>query len=91
MRFFKARRDFDYRGMRNKLKKNYVHVHRIEDVWVDCRSKHDVRKLDYYRLTVEQIENFCLTDDPDNLKEDGDVLDPTYEKNKVSSTPFPLI
>lgn len=47
MRFFKARKDFDYRGMINKLKKAYVHVHRIKDVWVDYRSKHDIRKLDY--------------------------------------------
>lgn len=35
MRFFKARKDFNYRGMRNKLKKSYIYVHRIEDVWVD--------------------------------------------------------
>lgn len=53
MRFFKARKDFDYRGTRNKLKKEYVHVHQMEDVWVDCRSKDDVRKLDYCRLTIE--------------------------------------
>lgn len=39
MRFLKARKDFDYRGMRNKLKKAYVHMHRTEDVWADCRSK----------------------------------------------------
>lgn len=91
MRFFKARKDFDYRGMRNKLKKPYVHVHWIEDVWADCRSDHDVRRLDYCLLTVEQIENFGLADVPDDLEEDSDILDPLYKNNRVYSTPLPLI
>lgn len=32
MKLFKAIRDFDYRGIINKLKKAYVHVHYIQDI-----------------------------------------------------------
>lgn len=53
-KFLKARKDFDYRGMRNKMKKAYVHVDRIEDVWVDYWIEHDVRKLDYCWLIVDE-------------------------------------
>lgn len=55
IKLFKAKREFDYRGMRNKLKKAYIHVHCVEDVLADCRTNHDIRKLDYCRLTVDQI------------------------------------
>lgn len=51
--FFKERRDFNYKGMRNKLKKPCVHVHCIEDVRVACKTEHNIRKLDYYRLTMD--------------------------------------
>lgn len=66
-------------------------MHWIEDVQADCRSEHDVRKFDYSWLTVEQIEDFGLADVPEDLEENSDILDPMYEKNKVSSTPLPLI
>lgn len=42
-------------------------------------------------MTVEQIENFGIVDVSDDLEEDGDILDPLYENNEVSSTPLPLI
>lgn len=91
MRFFKARKDFDYRGMKNKLKNAYIHVHRIEDVWIDCRSEHDIRKHDYFQIIVEQIREFNLTDVPNDFEDDGNILDSTYVDNKVSSAPLPLI
>lgn len=90
-RLFKERRDFDYRGMRNKLKKAYVHVHRIEDIWTDQRTEQDIKKLDYCQLTLDQIQEFNLVDILDDLEEDGNVIDLTYVENKVSSTPLPLI
>lgn len=46
MKQFKSRNDFDYRGMKNKLKKSYTHVHRIEDIWAECKTKEDIRRLD---------------------------------------------
>lgn len=42
MRFFKAKKYFDYRGMKNKIKKNYTHVRQIEDIWIDCRTEEDI-------------------------------------------------
>lgn len=54
MKLFKASKDFDYKGMKNKLTRSYTHVHKIEDIWIDCRTK-DIRKLDYCHLTKEQI------------------------------------
>lgn len=83
MRFFKPRKFFNYRGIKNKIIKNYTHIHEIEDVWVDCRTEEDVRKMDQCRLIVEQIENFDLADVPEDLEEDGDIIDPAYEKKKL--------
>lgn len=77
--------------MNRNLYNKRVSDHTWEDVWVDCRSEHDSRKLDYCHLTVEQIENFGLVDVPGDLEEDDDILDPMFEKKKVSSTPLPLI
>lgn len=73
------------------MKKAYTYVHLIEDVWVDCRMKHDIRKLDYCRLTVDQIREFDLVDIPNDLEEDDNVLDLTYVDKNVSSTSLPLI
>lgn len=91
MRFFKARKHFDYRGMKNKLKKSYTHLHRVEDIWICCRTKEVIRSLDYCRLIVDQNENLNLLDMPEDLEDDGIVLDPTYEKNNVADSPLPLI
>lgn len=73
------------------MKKAYVHIHRFEYVWVDCKTEHDIRKLDYCQLMVDQIWEFDLIDIPHDLEEDGNVLDLTYVENKVSSTPLALI
>lgn len=91
MKFFKTKKYFDYRGMKNKIKKSYTHVHQIEDVWIDCRTEEDIKKLDYCHLIVEQIENLDLANIPKDLEDDGDILDPMYEKNKVVRSHLPLI
>lgn len=91
MRFFKARKCFDCRGMKNKIKKNYTHIHQIEDRWVDCRTEEDVQRLDYYHLTVEKIENLDLVEVLEDLEEDGDILDLAYERKIIVGLPLPLI
>lgn len=53
MKYFRALKDFNYRSMKNKLKISYTHVHRIEDIWIDCRTEKDIMKLDYFHLTKE--------------------------------------
>lgn len=89
LRLFKVKNFFNYKGMRNKIKNNYTHIHRIEYVWVDCCTKEDVQRMDYYHLTVEQIENVDLANVPKDLEENGDILDPKYEINKVVGLPLP--
>lgn len=91
MRFSKSRKHFDYRGMKNKLKKSYTHVHQVEDVWIDCRIEEHIKRLDYCHLSVEKIENLNLVGILEDLKDDVDILDTTYEKNKVGGSPLPLI
>lgn len=91
MWFFKARKCFDYQGMKNKFKNNYTNVHRIEDVWIYCRIEEDIQRMDYCCLTVEQIENFYLVEVLKDLEEDRDILDPTYEKDNIIGLPLPLI
>lgn len=63
----------------------------IEDIWVDCITKEDIRKLDYYHHTKDQIINLNLANLPDDLVDDGNVLDPIYETTKISNTPLPFI
>lgn len=54
MNLFKGRKYFDYRGIKNKLKKSYTHVHHVEDIWIDCRIvQEDIKKIDYCCLIVE--------------------------------------
>lgn len=91
MRFSSARKDFDYRGMNNKLKRSYTHGHMIEYIWIECRSGKDIKKLDYCHLTKEHIIDINLADVPEDLHDDGDILEPVYEANKIDSTPLPLI
>ncbi|XP_057862524.1 uncharacterized protein LOC131070880 [Cryptomeria japonica] len=68
--------DFDYRGMKEKIKKSFVHVHCIEDIWVDLRTEMEVLKMDYCRLTVEQVIDLNLVDISQGMIDNGDVLDP---------------
>lgn len=91
IKFFKARKHFDYRGMKNKIKKSCTHVHWVEDVWIDCKIEGGIRRLDYCHLTVEKNKNLDLVNIPEDLEDDGNILGPMYEKNKVVDSPFPFI
>lgn len=53
MKRFKRRKDFDYHGMKDKLKKSYTHVHMIEDIWDKCKTYEIVRRLDYNWFRLE--------------------------------------
>ena len=65
---FKARFDFDYREMNSQMKRAYTNVHRIEDIWIDMRTKLDIMKMDYYRLTLQQIIDLNMLKIPPNFQ-----------------------
>lgn len=88
---FKARKDFDYQGMKDKIKRAFTHVHRLEDIWVDLRSKEDVRKMDYSKLTLEQIVDLDLTKIPKGMVDDEKTLDPKYTEQRVVEAPLPSV
>lgn len=91
IRRFKAHNNFDFRGMKNKIHRNCVYVHRLEDVWANCGDE-DVRRLDFKCLTHEQIENLDLAKIPDIWEvTTDDIVDPIYFKNNIANTPLPLI
>lgn len=89
---FKIRKDFNYRGMKDKIKRPFTQVHHVEDVWIDLCTDKDIRRMDYNRLTLEQIVDLDLADIPQGMVDDEEVLDPIYEptidcKNSSSSNP----
>lgn len=90
MKTYKRRPDFDYRGMKDKLKKSYSHVLKVEDIWIDCRTK-DIRKLDYCRLSLDQIINLHLADILEDMEDKDSILDLAYESNNIIETPLPPI
>lgn len=78
MRRFKAHDNFDFRGMKNKIKRSYTHVYRLEDAWVDCEAEEDVRRMGFSCLTLEQIEKLNLARIPDAMEDIDDIVDPVY-------------
>jgi hypothetical protein len=44
--------DFDYRGMKSKLKISHSHIDHFEDIWTDCRDE-DVRNMDYCQFSTK--------------------------------------
>lgn len=69
-----------------------MHVHRLEDVWVDCRDDEDIRKLDFSRLTLEKIENLDLAKITDTWEDTtDDIVDPIYFCNNIANIPIPPI
>lgn len=91
MKKYKRRNDFDYWGMKDKLKRSYTHVHMIEDIWTECRNDEDVRKSDFSRLTFEQIKNFELANILEDMQEEDDIVDPAYVGKKIADIPLPPI
>lgn len=79
---FKERMDFDYRGMKDKIKRAFTHVHHLEYIWIDLQTK-DIYKMDYCRLTVEQNIDLNLTLIIEGVIDDGQISDPEYEEQWV--------
>lgn len=88
---FKARKDFDYRGMKDKIKRTFAHVHRLEDIWVDLHIEEDIRKMDYNSLTLEQIVDLDLTKILEGMVDDKKILDLEYIEQRVVEAPLPVV
>ena len=90
---FKARFDFDYIEMNSQIKRAFTHVHRIEDVWIDMQTELDIMKMDYYRLTLQQISDLNMLENPFDfqIEDDGNILDPEYHQAGFNKRyPFPI-
>lgn len=85
---FEIKKDFDYRGMKDKIKRAFTHMHRIEDVWIDLHIEEDIRRMNFSRLTLEQILNFDLTDILEEIEDDEEIVDSIYEQQKIAETPL---
>lgn len=91
MRRFKARTDFDFWGIKNKLKRTYTHVYRFEDVWADYQDEEVIRRMDFSRLTLDQIENLDLAKIPLTMEDIDAIVDPIYYEKKIADSPLPLV
>lgn len=57
------------------------HKSRLEDFWANLQDSFEVREKRYSWLSVPRIRNFEIeTNLPKELRDDGDLLDPTYEQ-----------
>lgn len=70
--------------MKDKFIKSYTHVHKFEYIWVEFRTIEGVRKLEYIQLNLENIKTLDLVDITHDMEDEDDILDPTYEDNKVN-------
>ena len=89
----KARYDFDYRGMHSMIKRAFTHVHCIEDIWIDLLTQLDIMRMDYCRLTLQQIIDVNMLEIPSNLliEDDVNILDPEYHRVGFDKQcPFPI-
>lgn len=48
---FAARSGFDWRGLHDKMRKQLLHIHHLEDLWIDVHTEVEIRRMDYTRLT----------------------------------------
>ena len=55
------------------MKRAYTHVHCIEDIWIDMRTKFDIIKIDYYNLTMQQIIDINMLKIPSDFQIEDDV------------------
>jgi len=63
----------------------------VEDVWADLRTQEEIKKLDYYRLTLSQIEDLKLVDIPEGMADDENIVSPRYVRENVSGSPLPVV
>lgn len=68
------------------MRRQFVHVYRLEDIWIDLRIEADIRKMDYCLLSIKQIIDFNLADIPPGVKNDGNILDCDYTRNHVEDS-----
>ncbi|KAH9295724.1 hypothetical protein KI387_039312, partial [Taxus chinensis] len=85
------RAQFDINGYMQKiLGAKYQHNPTMEDFWAACSDEHEVRRLEFSRLTLAQIKAFRIKNPPDSfVNDDEDVIDPSYDA--ISFTPLPRI
>lgn len=84
---FMARSHFDWRGLNDKMRQ-FVHVYRLEDIWIDLRTEADIQRMDYQRLSIKQIIDFNLADIPPGVEDDDNILDRDYTRNHVEDLPI---
>lgn len=88
IRTYRYRFDFDYRNVRKKLQKGHKHRYRFEDIWADCRDEEAIRKIDYCRLTVQQIIDLGVVDLPEDFTDPGDIMNAAYDEQEIAKKPL---
>ena len=81
------------RGMNSKIKRAFTHVHHIEDIWIDMRTELDIMKMDYSRLTLQQVIDLNMLEIPFDyqVEDDGNILDLEYLRAGFDKQcPFPM-
>ena len=75
------------------MKRAYTHVHHIENIWIDMRTELDIMKMDYCKLTLQQIIDLKMLQIPSDfqVEDDGDILDPEFHQAGFDKNcPFPI-
>ena len=79
--------------MHSKMKREFTHGHRLEDVWIDLRTEVDIMKIDYCRLTLRNIIELNMVEISPGfqIEDDGMILDPKYHEAQFDKIfPFPI-
>ena len=63
------------------MKRTFTHVHFMEDVWIDLRSETNVTRMDYCRLTLQQIIDLDLVPILEGVEDDDMILDLEYHNS----------
>ena len=85
---FAARNCFDWRGLHDKMRKQFLHIHHLEDLWIDVRTEVDIWCMDYIRLTVNQIVDFNFASIPPSFEDDDQIINPEYFQHDVEKIPI---
>lgn len=81
---------YDVEGNIEKSIASYrTHVHHLEDYWLNCEGKHEVRMKKYERMTLGFARMLKIYDIPDQLVEDhGQVLNQFYNNGRIYDEPI---
>ena len=85
---FAARSCFDWRELHDKMRKQFLHIHRLEDLWFDVRIEVDIWCMDYTWLIVKQVVDFNLASIPPRFEDDDQILDFEYFQHDVEKLPI---